>query len=184
MERFSQNPSSGFWTGQSGLGHIGVEVEPAEPRHPGALRIMAYWESKRPGGTGIPPWRSIVPGEIVPLLPSLLLAEPAGDDWRYRLHGTRLVSRCGVEWTNRYVREVYEPASADACNRLYRAITRRRSPLHVRGRYLGLGIEHATVEAVHFPVIGRDDRTIWIFGGVFFLNEVFRGLSSDLSSGA
>lgn len=156
------------WSGPEGLGHIGVDAERALLSHPDAIELICYWEQKR-RGEEIPEWKEIRPREIARLLPFLLLAEPRGDDWFYRLFGSVLATRSGVEWTNHLVSEIYTAKTARDCAHLYKAVTAGRKPIHLRGCYLGIGIEHKTMEAVHLPVIGRDRATVWVFGGVFFL---------------
>lgn len=151
-----------------GLGHIGLRAELIpSPLHPDALKLLAYWESKRTD-KGLVSRAAIAPQEILPLLPSLFIAEPRAADWSYRLFGTGIAARCGVDFTNKTVAQVYDPETSEACHRLYRSIACRLQPTYVRGNYLGLGIEHATIEALNFPILGRDGRTIWIFGGIFF----------------
>lgn len=154
--------------GPVGLGHIGFRAERIpSPLHPDALKLLAYWESKRTND-GPVPRAAIAPQELLPLLPYLFIAEPQASGWSYRLFGTGIAARCGVDFTDKTVAQIYEPATSEACLRLYRSVARRLRPTHVRGNYLGLGIEHATIEALNFPILGRDGRAIWIFGGVFF----------------
>ena len=155
-----------------GLGHVGAEAEAiAVPQHPDALKLLAYWESKK-RGSGLPTRASIQPNEILPLLPQIFIAEPHDGEWRYRLFGTGAAARCGVDFTGQTTRRVYEPTTAEACIRMYNSVARRLRPIHVRARYLGLGIEHATLDAVQMPILGRDERTVWIFGGLFFFPEI------------
>ena len=155
-----------------GLGHIGVDAEVvAAPQHPDALKLLAYWQSKN-GGGGIPARASIQPNEILPLLPQIFIAEPHDSEWRYRLFGTGIAARCAVDFTGRATRRIYEPGTAEACIRMYNSVARRLQPVHLRARYLGLGIEHATMEGVQLPILGRDGRTVWVLGGVFFFPEM------------
>lgn len=154
--------------GAAGLGHVGVNADLiTRPEHPGGLKLLAYWESKATGG-GLVSRAAIAPHEILPLLPYLFIAEPRESGWFYRLFGTGIAARCGVDFTNKAVAQVYEPATSETCERLYRSVSRRLLPTYIRGYYLGLGIEHATLEALHFPILARDGRTTWIFGGIFF----------------
>lgn len=158
LSRFPGTPAA--------LGAIRFEAVPAEPEHPDAHALDAYWQAK--ARDGIPARADIDPRDIVPLLPQVLIAEPDGAGWRYRLFGSGAARRIGVDFTAKRTDAIYEHATAAECCRLYRAVARYRRPIHVRGRYLGLGIEHLTIEAVHFPLLGRDGETVWIFGGLFF----------------
>lgn len=162
------------WTGPAALGHIAIEAEVVDLRTPLAAQLTAYWESKH-RDNDLPAWGDMTLRELGPLLPYLLLADPVQSGWRFRLFGTQLAARFQVEWTGRRVSEVFVPETAAACDRLYDAIARRRAPIHTGGRYLGLGIAHRKYEAAHLPVIGRDGVTVWIFGGLFFDDDLHGG---------
>ena len=151
------------------LGHVRLEAAQIAEDHPQARELRAYWESKQ-SCNGVVTRQAIQPKEILPLLPHLLIAEPWIDgDWRYRLGGTALVARMGVELTGKTVKQIFEPDSAEAICRLYGLTALGERAVSLKGRFLGLGIEHVWGEGMHLPIRGRDGRT-HIFGGVFFFD--------------
>lgn len=152
-----------------GLGHIGLDGGRVTARHESALALLDYWAGKADSG-GTVAWGAVQPNQIVSLLPNLFLAEPTGADWRYRLFGTAVSARFGLDFTRKCVSQIYEPSTAQAAAKLYRKVATCDEPRIFGGRYLGLALEHVVVEVPHLPVRGRDGET-WIFGGVFFWDE-------------
>lgn len=158
-----------LWNEAVGLGHVGLEGNRVAPRHPAALELIEYWVSKKdPAGTAH--WSAIRPTEIKKALPFIFLAEPCGGDWRYRLFGTAVSARFGIDFTGKLVSAIYDQATADAATRLYCKVTGRNEARVFNGRYLGLALDHVVVEIPHLPVLGRDGLA-WVFGGVFFCDD-------------
>lgn len=149
------------------FGNISFEYEAIADEHPDARELIAFWSSKRCGDQ-LPFRAAIQPADFVKLLPSLFIAEAKGSDWYYRLVGTGIAGRFRVDLTGKSVGEAFEPARAEQVARFYHSVAQGREPVSTKGRYLGLGIDHATVQNVHLPILGPDGRTVWILGGVFF----------------
>lgn len=152
---------------ERGLGHVRFEGHTIVSEHSDARKLISYWSSKR-SDEAIPSRTAIWPREIARLLPQVFIAEPEGVDWRYRLAGTGIAGRLKVDLTSRTLRQVFEPATAKRIGQLYHSVAEGREPVSRKGRFLGLGIEHATVENVHLPILAPDKHTVWVFGGVFF----------------
>ena len=149
------------------LGKVQFEGEMIESEHPGARKLIDYWRSKRSGHQ--PPARPLIrPDEILSLLPNVFIAEPTNGDWRYRLAGTGIAGRVHVELTGKTLRQVFEPGTAEFARKLYASVADGTEPVSSKGRFLGLGIEDATVENIHLPILAPDGQTVWILGGVFF----------------
>lgn len=150
-------------------GSVGLEIGSCAPEHPKSRELLAYWQARKsPDGFVHRP--AIEPWEIVRLLPNLLIAEPAAGGWSYRLFGTGLVQRLRLDFTGKSLPYIFDPATAGVVDHLYWTVATQNRPVAVRGRFLGLGIEHATGEGLHMPILARDNRTVQVLGGVFFLD--------------
>ncbi len=106
-----------------------VEVDLATDRYPDLSRMRAYWQSKR-GQRFAPRRADIDPGDLVPFLPRLLLADVQRDplEFRYRLVGTAICAVHGAEFTGKSPRD-FEPAELGALiHEHYCDVVRRREP--------------------------------------------------------
>lgn len=137
-------------------------------RHDGARSVLAYYESKR-SGDGTVRRTAIQAKDLLPLLPYLFLAELAGDDWRFRLFGTALVDRFGAELTGKSLRYVLDPSVADGLGPLWSSIAQSHQPQSRQGCFVTPMGARLAYETLICPVLGRDGRSIQIFGGKFFL---------------
>jgi hypothetical protein len=151
-------------------GQIGFEAVAAEPTDIRAQALISFC-TPRLNAHGLLPRASIAPREIVPLLPHLFIAEPTAGTWQYRLIGTVLTARLGLDFTGKTLERLYRPQTADGARAFYDGLARRPRIVTHRGRYLGIDLEHAELEFVHIPMLAQDNRTIRIFGGTFFLGE-------------
>lgn len=155
------------------LGHASFDAVVAEPRTPEAIQLLTYWRSKGIDGQ-IPSRTSIKPREIVKLLPNVFIAEPTGDDWRFRLVGTSLSSYFRAELSGKTLRTIYKPETADQLTKAFDAVAARREPINMRGRFLGVGIDSHEAEGLILPILAPDGRTVFVFGGVFFVKPAAR----------
>ena len=90
--------------------------------------LIRYWDEKR-RGAGLPPASAIDPVEMRPALGYIMLLDvlDGGADFRYRLYGTRIVERTGVDWTGRLVSEmIAESFTGLFYAAVYRAALARR----------------------------------------------------------
>lgn len=71
--------------------------------HPKLAALFDYWASKRRGGGGLPARDDIDPLEMADWLGNLMLIEPNGSSFRYRLYGTEFVEAFGREMTGRSI---------------------------------------------------------------------------------
>ena len=117
----------------------------------------------------MPRLSTIRPRELAPLLPHLFIAEPGQSGWRYRLCGTAVSDRFGVECTRKAVHHIFEPETAEMLDDTYEAVAQDYLIGASRGHTFVLGVDRGVAEAVHAPLLGRDGHTVLVFGGVFFL---------------
>ena len=149
--------------------HVTDRRTGSTPEHAAAQELLAYWQSKAPPG-GVPRRVDIVAAEIPRLLPNLAIAEPieAGGDWRFRLVGTWLATRYDFDWTGRRVSELSQRDVADEIIALFNRLAQERVPAFVQARARIPPDEQLAYEAAVLPILGRDDRTMWMLAGLFF----------------
>ncbi|WP_439814192.1 PAS domain-containing protein [Zavarzinia sp. CC-PAN008] len=152
-----------------GLLQVGIEVAtvPA-PTYPLAVDFMALWQARRQTGQAFT--RADVPcRDLLRFMPNLILFEPLDDgaDWHFRLVGSAIRQRFGIEPTGLTVRGLYTPADAEVQAGLYRWLARESEPSITRGRVLGLDRDYLDVEFCNMPLPARDPGQPWLLTGVF-----------------
>ena len=121
-------------------------------------KALAYWNMKR--GTRLMPQKAdIVPGEIKPILPNILLADVMenGTRFRCRLVGTGIVNAYGANITGKYVGETLPNIDDDFTLDLYRTSYRERLPVFSRGTYVAPTESSLVVNRLLLP-LSDDDR--------------------------
>lgn len=147
------------------LGRVRFDAE-INIAHGGQARtLLDYCEARRAGR--FVSRADIRPRDLVSILPHLFIAELGLDDARYRLGGTALVSRLGVEVTGMTVRRIFEPVTAARILHTFRSMATSGRTMAWRGHYRVGGMDSQAAEVVNIPVLcGK--RGVQIFGGVFF----------------
>lgn len=132
--------------------------------------LLAYWQGKC-GADSIPRRDDIVPAEILPYLPNLVIAEPIEDgrDWLYRLVGTEVVWLGGQDPTGKRNSEVLPPDVATRYSADFRRGAETRKPWFAQGNFAAPGLESMRFEAVGLPILARDGASVWVLLGVFHL---------------
>ncbi len=76
------------------------------PKHPTVARFLTYWTEKR-GTRAYPDRADILPADIVPLLPHVVIYDvvDGGKDFRVRVFGTAIVELVGEERTGMLISE-------------------------------------------------------------------------------
>lgn len=110
--------------------------------HPRLAHLHRFWQQRR-RGAGLPLSSTIDPLELGPALGYVMLMEPVGggEDFLYRLYGTAIADRSGLEMTGKRVRDVPVPLVAVYFLATYRAVLMTRRPLYTR---------HSTHHAIGF----------------------------------
>ncbi|HXS39316.1 MAG TPA: PAS domain-containing protein [Stellaceae bacterium] len=119
-----------------------------------------YWQGKR-GGRSMPRRSDIEPSEIVPLLPNLLIVEVLGGGkrQRYRLVGTAIVEAFGVEFTGKYLDQVFSGEQLRSHEENYRIIAREKCTLLLSRRYHSPSGGELVCHRLVMP-LSEDDRTV------------------------
>lgn len=147
------------------LGRVRFDAEISVAQGDRARELLGYCEARRDGR--FVSRAAIRPRDLVSMLPYLYIAELCPDDAHYRLGGTALVSRMGVEVTGMSVRRIFEQATADRILHSFRSMVVSGQTMSWRGRYYVSGSDSQPAEVVSIPV-RCSRRGIHIFGGIFF----------------
>ena len=93
------------WVAQTDLPQMAVAAR-SEIRHPRLLRLYDYW-TQRQGAHRYPARADLDPLDMSYLLGELIILDVFYEPLRfkYRLHGTKLVTRAGVDMTGKWVHE-------------------------------------------------------------------------------
>ena len=94
-------------------------------------RLLSYWEGKRQGRR-FPARADLDPLEFHYLLGWISLLEVSHNPrrFRYRLNGSLLVERFGVDMTGKYLDEFPQPEFRDMLERMWGAAVDARQPVH------------------------------------------------------
>jgi hypothetical protein len=109
---------------------VPVWTEIAQSTSPKVQALHAWWTAHR-GARDVPDRSALWPGDIVPLLPLIFIAElePETARIRYRLVGTRAVAVTGFEFTGRYLDELQRTDAEVPWAEYYRRVVDLRRPL-------------------------------------------------------
>jgi hypothetical protein len=137
------------------------------PLHAASQQFIAYCRSRR-AQDGRLYRAAIAPADLPRLLPYLFIAGPSPAGWHYRLFGTRLAERLGIEMTGRATGQIFEPSTAARIDRISDAVAAGDRPVTRRGRFSGLGPALLMVESTHYPTVARDGWGPVVVGCLFF----------------
>jgi hypothetical protein len=109
--------------------------------------LYAYWLAKR-GSRRMPARNDLSPGEIVLLLPHLIISEREGDEFRVRLFGTGVVQDLGFDATGYFAGEyLNNPSYYAEWRAINETVCADQDPLFVTGEFrfesIGSGAHHA-----------------------------------------
>ncbi|NWH08860.1 MAG: PAS domain-containing protein [Alphaproteobacteria bacterium] len=143
-------------------------VETKTLSHPLAVGLLNHWQEALSQGRLLR--REDIPCRaLARQLPFLLLYQPLenGADWLYRVAGTALRARFGVDLTGRRLSDVVIPEQVRDRSAIWNGLLRERR-FHLRkGRVDSAEHEHIEIEIVHLPIEGSRGEG-WILVGLFF----------------
>jgi hypothetical protein len=108
---------------------------------------------------------------LLPVLSNIFILEPLDatmSDWRFRLVGQGIATRLGADPTGLCISDIYEPAQVANNAASYAGVTASLAPHITTGTFYGIKREYLNFEIVHLPMVGKDNETILILGGLFF----------------
>jgi hypothetical protein len=156
----------------AGAPHVDYEVvEVDAPSHPKNRFILAYWR-ERMNADALVCRRDVDPVDLKGVLGGIFIVEPIDDgrDLLYRLVGSRNERRLGMRCTGRRFTECYAPRMAAEQIAFHTRVFADGRPAFLRGRLLGVDLEHAHFEACYLP-IWTDAGTPQMLGGLYDLAE-------------
>lgn len=171
MAFMAQSPLRGaLVTNGAGAGQVRFHGGTEAPIHPDSHAFIAHIETLRSAEDGMLRRAAIAPRALLPMLPNLFMADRGPAGWRYRLCGTALVDRLGVEATGRAVHDLFEAETASRICGLYDTVVSSRLPISRRGRFIGIGRDFFVTESTQFPMLGRDGESWMVLGAMFYLD--------------
>lgn len=140
----------------------------------GGRALVAYYQEHR-SRNALPRRKKMPSRPLLGIMSNLFMLEPAdeaGTDWRFRLVGQEVVERIGADATGLCISQAYEPDVARRNANDYCDIAMNHMVRITRGTFAGINREFLGMEIVHVPMIGSDDITPWVLGGLFVSNDV------------
>ena len=121
--------------------------------------VLDYWRSKCVGGD-IPARTSIDPYEVPSFLPDLYLmnVREDGQDFQYRLVGTRIEESLGLHFTGLWLAEVQPASILDWLLPLYRKAVADRCPVFSTGKFHAAGEVRLNARRLFAPLTTDGDR--------------------------
>ena len=142
--------------------------------HPGSRALFRYWEAIR-GEMSAPPRDWLDLKKIRPLVPFLFIIErKSGQDYVWRLAGTRVCEFWGTELTGKPAFPQGERFERETLNRLLDGVVDRHQPFVLRFRLNSLLGTNAAAEFIGLPLRARGSGATYVFGVVMPFREVSR----------
>lgn len=154
------------------LSTIDYEVAEAEScLHPKNRKLLELWLAHR-DEDGTASRENLSPAVLVPLLGGISVTEPVdgGKDFRFRLVGARNEERLGFKATGQLMSDCYGPRMAVELITLHNKVLDGRNPAILRGRFIGIGLEHALFEALFLPV-RNSTGGLQVLAGMYDMSE-------------
>jgi hypothetical protein len=150
-----------------------IEFQPPTDEPALLAEVRSYWMRKR-RDHGFPGRKDIAPADIKKWLPQILLAEPVngGEDFRYRLAGSKLREWFPSEPTGKLMSDVLAPFGARTVEKtieVYGSVLTLREPLRIRGDGAWYGRPARYFEALLTPLSDDGGTINMIFGTFDFL---------------
>ncbi len=146
-------------------------VEVDTPVHSKNRLLLDYWRS-RMDPDGIVRRSAINPFDFRQVLGGVFIVEPVESDGNllYRLVGHETEQRLQTVFTGRRFTECYGARMAAEQVAFHGRVFRSGRPAFLRGRLIGLGLEHADFEASYLPMRTNEGQD-QMLGGFFDLLE-------------
>ncbi|MFN3626439.1 PAS domain-containing protein [Parvibaculum sp.] len=151
----------------TGIDYSVVEID--EPAHPHCRTLLAYWKARlQPDGMML---RSdFNPLDMPQAMGGMFVVEPVdgGTDMRYRLVGSENERRLGRKFTGELFTDSYSPEMAAEQIAFHNRIIETKRPACLRGRFIGVDLEHVHYEAIYLPV-RTEAGGVQVIGGLYDL---------------
>lgn len=141
-----------------------------------------YWLARCDDGR-LPARRDIDPVELGALLPYVLLAEYIEDGRRvrYRLVGTNMVRRWGLDFTGSCVDEIMTGSYRDFLHELFFEVAERRCAVLSAGRFRWDVGRALSTRRLFMPLAKDGQRVDMVFIGQTFMDEIAPAQSIKIS---
>ena len=134
--------------------------------------LHGYWNAKR-RARAMPARSDIDPVDLPPLLPNLMLVDVAGDPlrFRFRLVGTEIVSRHGMELTGRDLEDIGLGTELGAVRSQYEVTVREAAPTYCRHALETKAGKYLRYERLLLPPSTAGVHVPKMLGGVYLLPD-------------
>lgn len=175
MIRFKQRgqsvarPLPKSWTETVAIPELEIETIAAPTLDPAKV-LLDHYTGLRAGGA-MPTRAQIDPLDIPrAVLPSVYLLEPTDgySDWIYRLIGTEIVERFGVDRTGQSLKSFLPPHRAALLIENSNRVVAAGKPMCFRLRPHRTAMQHFYAETMSLPIEDTRSGNTWLFGGTFF----------------
>jgi hypothetical protein len=159
------------WSGQ-GMAEPDIEIDPPGEMLELLAFVRDYWLAKR-GTYEIPRRADIVPSQLKPYLPNVLLADvvDGGRDFRYRLVGSHLHRSFAGNPTGKLMSEALMPFGPETVRitiDVYASVVRKRLPVTIRAAGSYYAQDFKTVDALLAPLSDNGRDVNMVFGAFEF----------------
>jgi len=163
-----------------------LEIDPDIEEPPSLTFVREYWWRKR-GSRDMPSRREILPSDMKPYLPYVVLADviDKGRDFRYRLIGSRLQDFFAGNPTGQLMSENLAPFGKETIEKTiqgYASAIHRRAPIRLRGSGSFFKQGAKLFDAMLTPLSDDGREANMIFGTFVFVwekPEIFRPRADD-----
>ena len=142
----------------------------AEPAHPGARKLFAFWQERPAGGLVIN--RDFPTRAVAGLLPNVTVWEPTpdGTDYRVRLAGVATRERFEQDVTGKLFSELFPPEDFREHFAVTVKLVNADQPLVVDLRLYSGAVMRLHQEIVILPVRAPNLVDKWVLVGLFFFH--------------
>ena len=146
---------------------------PENIQSPVLRRLYAYWDERRRGRL-MPARRDLDPLDFSFALGHVLLIDVLENPrrFRFRLHGSELVSRAGYDMTGKMVDELPDPENRSVLLRRCRELVNTRQPYAQRSERI-VDDRMMRYEVVWMPLSDDGERVTMLFGALIYLDPPF-----------
>lgn len=144
--------------------------DPSQMIEPRLRALYDYWRAKL-RGRRMPARPDIDPIEIPRLLSNLVLVSVSGapPNFRFRLVGTEIVARYGMELTGRDLGDIDLGAEIDSVRSQYEETARDAAPTYCRHSFETKGGKYHSYERLLLPLSGDGTHVDMLLGAVYLL---------------
>lgn len=128
--------------------------------HPGLAELLEHWKTLR-GERQMPRRSDFNPAQVPRLLSALCLVEviDGGNDYYYRVAGSRLEEMCGQKLQSRRFSEIPHAEARESMQATCKACVQSAGPVVIKNQLREPGRDHMSITAIILP-LSDDGETV------------------------